>query len=597
MNLIALPTTAVNRRWTTWLIAPVVIVAFSMAGYWAVNARTNPAATISPSMLYTLHPMDLDIKVIKDGELQAVNNIEIVSQVEGQTVILTLVKEGTSVKKGDVLMTLDSSTIDQRIEDTTLELQKAEADLTTAKEMLEIQESTNAANLEAAEVALTLAQLDLKQYVEGTYPQLLANARTELEMARINLKTQEEKLGQTKTLYAKGFVTATAVKDDELAVTTARNAVTKAETALKVLTEYTHQMDLAAKQNAVSQAEQRLVRTKRENASNLAQRIADVRAKENSLAVLRRRMEKLLEQKAACTIRAPADGLVVYATSGDRNAQNPIQEGATVRERQSLLKLPDTSQMKAVIRVQEGQVAKLREGMRARVKIVGIPQTVGATLTKISVLADSAGRWWSETKEYPVDLVLDEIPPGAVLKPGMGALAEILVDRATNVLAAPLSAIYSTGPDSYVFVRQGEQFVPRKVRVGRTNETHAELLGDTIQPGDELLLLQIGQGQELLERAGIKSAPATQPRDGEFRQRRRGGGQGGDRAEGRNGAGGPAPGGTAAPSPAAESEQQPPAGQPRPGGRRNRQGEASDAAAPAAQPAAPTPQPAAPAPG
>lgn len=516
VSVAALPATLAGRKWRVWLVA-VLVALVAMFFFWLFSGA-GQVAGVTPSLLYTVAPMDMEVKVVKDGELQAVNNIDILCQVEGQTTIQTLVKEGSWVKKGDVLITLDSSEIRQRIEDTTLELQKAEADLISAREMKEIQESTNAANLEAAEVALALAQLDLKQYVEGSYPQQLANAQTELEMARINLKNQEEKLSQTRSLFAKGFVTATAVKEDELAVTTARNAVVQAETALKVLTEYTHQMELASKQSAVSQAEQKLARTKRENASALAQKVADVQAKEQALAVLKRRMERYQEQLEACTIRAPADGLVVYATSGDRNAQVQIQEGATVRERQALLKLPDTNSMKAVVRIQEAQVSKLREGQRARVRIVGRPEPLGATVTKISVLADSGQRWWNpDLKEYPVDLTLDHTPAG--LKPGMGAQAEIFVDHASAVLAVPLAAIYSTGPDSYVFVRQGDQFIPRKVRIGRTNETHAEILGDAVKSGEQVLLLQVGQGQQLLEKAGIKVSPTTQPRSGEFRQR------------------------------------------------------------------------------
>ena len=42
--------------------------------------------------------------------------------VEGQTTIQQIVKEGSYVKKGEILVTLDSATIKQKIEDTTLEV-------------------------------------------------------------------------------------------------------------------------------------------------------------------------------------------------------------------------------------------------------------------------------------------------------------------------------------------------------------------------------------------------------------------------------------------------------------------------------------------
>ena len=507
MSLIALPTTSQNKsRWMTWLLVPAAVV-LALVTFWVLAGKARPSILPGNPTFHRVGVMDLDVKINKDGELQAINAIEIQSEVEGQTTIQTLVKEGATVKKGDVLITLDSAAIRQKIEDTTLELQKAEADLTNAREMREIQISTNNANLEAADVSLVLAQIALKQYEEGTYPQALANAKTELDTAKINLKNAEEKLGQTKALQAKGFVTMTQVKDDELAVRNAGNNVEKAQTALDVLVNYTHQMDMAEKQNAVSQAEQKLARTKRENAASLSQKDADVRAKDQALSVLKRRMERLDQQLAACTIKAPAEGMVVYATSNDRNAQNSLQEGAQVRERQNLLRLPDTSSMKAVVRIPETQVSRLREGQRASVTLPFQREPISATLTKISVLADNSQRWWNpDLKEYPVDLALDHTPPS--LKPGMGVGASIFINRQNGVTAVPLTTLYSAGQDTYVFVRAGEELTPRKVKIGATNETHAQVL-EGIEPGTDVKILQVGEGQDLLARAGIKVQPAS----------------------------------------------------------------------------------------
>src|SRR5206468_10914012 len=105
---------------------------------------------------------------------------------------------------------------------------------------------------------------------------------------------------------------------------------------------------------------------------------------------------------------------------------------AQVRERQAILRLPDTSGMKAVIRVGESQVSKLSEGQRALVSIGSLQER--GTISKISVLTDNSNRWMNpDVKEYPVDIVLDRAPPN--LKPGMTAQADIFVSRASGALA------------------------------------------------------------------------------------------------------------------------------------------------------------------
>src|SRR5262249_981944 len=161
----------------------------------------------------------------------------------------------------------------------------------------------NATNLEAAQVALKQAQLDLQGYTEGSYPQQLKKAEADLKLAQIALKSKQETLAQTQALFNKGFVNAADVKTAESDVVKAQIDSSTAQNALDVLSKYTHESDLAAKNSALSQAEQKLVRTQRENAANLNQKVADVSTKEQNLAVLKRRMEHLQDQLEACTIK------------------------------------------------------------------------------------------------------------------------------------------------------------------------------------------------------------------------------------------------------------------------------------------------------
>ncbi len=341
-------------------------------------------------------------------------------------------------------------------------------------------------------------------------------------MAKLNLKNVQEDLDQTNVLFTKGFVTASDVKKGELAVTTSRNDVLKATTALTVLEKYMHQMDTAKLNSALAQAEQKLYRTLKENASTLNQKIADLEEKQQSLDLLQRQARKLDEQLAACTIRAPEDGLVIYSSSIERREREPVQEGSQVRQAQWLLRLPDVSHMKVLLKVQESWKPRLDEKgpLRALVKVLGVSRPVGATLSKVSVLPDNSQRWWNpDLREYPIELTLDETPPG--LKPGMRVEnAEIFISRLDQVIAVPLAAIYTVGNDSYVFVRDGQSVKERKVALGTANETHVQVVSG-LNEAEQVLLLQPGQGRMLLEKAGIKvvEQPTTRPARGGKRQR------------------------------------------------------------------------------
>ncbi|MDB5321429.1 MAG: efflux transporter, family, subunit [Phycisphaerales bacterium] len=518
MSLVAIPTAVSNpvRRFPLWLVLTVVL-AVGGGGY-LIYARIQGGGN-GPTIVGNYQAavmMDLDVRLTKDGELQSVNNIDVVNKVEGLNTIQELVKEGTFVHKGDMLVTLDSSNIQKNYDQSLLDLQAAEAALSAAKEAKEIQEATNVANIQEAEIGVEVANLDLREYIEGVAPQAESEAKTKFEMAEIMLKNKEEDLAITRNLFGKGFVTAVDVKKGELDVLTVKNDLQKAKTDQKVLLEYTKAKNLATKKSAVAQADQKLELTKKENNANLNKYISALVATQQTLLLRKQLTAKLKEQLENCTIKAPADGLVIYASSSDRSGNDPIKEGGTVRLQQVLCRLPDTSSMKAVIRVQEGQVSKLRvddnNPMRGTVNIVGFKKPIGANVARISVLADSSQRFWNpDLKEYPVDLVLDETPANA--KPGLSAVVEVLVERRNHVVAVPLTSIYAQGNQSFVFVRgaTGDPH-PAEVKMGATNDTHAEIVSGVTE-GEDVLLLQPGQGRSLLERAGVKVQPTTRPGD------------------------------------------------------------------------------------
>src|SRR4051794_22991403 len=99
-----------RNKWMLWLIPPAGALV-AMGVFWALTrpsgagGATSAGAGVvvvpaSSGSFYSVHPMDMDVKIAKSGELQAVNNIEIQCRVEGGSTIQTLVKEGASVKKG-----------------------------------------------------------------------------------------------------------------------------------------------------------------------------------------------------------------------------------------------------------------------------------------------------------------------------------------------------------------------------------------------------------------------------------------------------------------------------------------------------------------
>ncbi len=516
VEAIAPPAAYSSRKLSRWLIALPILGLLGTGGY-LVARRIDWGATSGPAnnVFYHVVPMDLALEIKKDGELKAIDNLDVVCPVEGLNTITTIVAEGKTVKKGEVICELDSSDIKRKLQQATLDVKKAESDLTAAKEQLSIQESKNKSDLAAAEVELKLAQIDLQGYEKVDYPAKLKGAQQDVEMAKIALKDKQDLLAQAQQLLSKAFVTTSDLKNAEVELIKAKTDLDKKESDLNVLISYTHEKDEADKKNKVAQGESKVEQTKSENNSNLAQKVADAQTKEQTLILDKEIERHLKEQVDFCTIKAPGDGIVIYGSSDSWYYRDtPIQAGAKVSEQQLICRLPDTSRMKVIAKIGESQAQNLKidkaHPLRATAKIVGVKEDQGGWVSQVSILPDNSNRWWgNDNKEYPVDITLDKTPPG--LKPGLTASVEIHIETLKNVLAVPLPAIYSSGADSYLFVKRATgQPKPVKVKVGKMNETHAEIASG-IDEGAEVVVLQVGQGRQLLEAAGIADAPATQP--------------------------------------------------------------------------------------
>ena len=509
------PSSAARPAARRWLLAaiPLAILAVAGLGYWAFSAFVAGRNTGAAYRYHVVAAGEFIVKVQKDGELQAVTNDEVMSQVEGLTTIIKIVEEGKPVTTGEELVVLDSSDITLKIDDVSLLLKRAQADTAAAVNAVEIMKSQNQANEDAAAIEVDLAKLSVEEYELGTFKNELETAKTALKMAKITLANKEDDLKQTRALYAKQFVNLADVKNAELAVETVRNDMTKADMALFVLEKYTYPMIHKERESVASQAVQKQKRTEFENQTNLNKTLTALSTAQAAEEILTRRLARLQEQKAACTITAKTGGIVVYSQPGRGDGQ-PIQAGTQVRERQVILRLPDTSSMKAVVRINENQVIRLMHGQRGTVRITGVRDPIDATVQRISPVADSSTRWMNpDTREYPVELKLDWTPPN--LKPGISVQAEIVVEREENAISVPLTAIYSAGADHYVFVRDAGSNPPkpRKVTIGSSNDSFVRIVSD-LAVNEEVVLLQAGQGRELLEKAGITPTPeVTKPRE------------------------------------------------------------------------------------
>ncbi len=194
------------------------------------------------------------------------------------------------------------------------------------------------------------------------------------------------------------------------------------------------------------------------------------------------RQELLESMVDKCTIRAPHDGFVIYAT--DPHRQIRIEPGLMVWQKQDLFYLPDLSRMVALAMIHESVAHQVRPGMRVKVRVEGLP------LTQIEGHVESVAQLptvdaFSDVRYFNTAVVLDTPPRG--LRPGMTAEVEIATQRKLDVLTIPIEALSVEEGQDVCYVTNAEKIERRPIKVGELTEGYLEIR-EGLDEGEQVVL-------------------------------------------------------------------------------------------------------------
>ena len=365
---------------------------------------------------------DFTVSFHEIGTLAAERSVPVFGEDNGK--IITLVAEGTVVRAGDMIAEIDRSDIEREIRNQKLTVNNAEAEVARVEEEFRMLVESNKTHYE-------------KQKADYDF------TLNELDMAR---KTLEKR----KRLADEKLVPRDQVEQAELTVRSNELAEMKGKKDLEL-----QEADNKSKEN---------------------QKQADMRKVRFALQTLQRTLEELEARLSSGVIKAPAPGMVVISkTWAGPGEFRKIQEGDTIRMRQSICLLPDLSKMLVRVNVGESDAPRVKLNMPVLIKMEAIPdKTFHGTVSNISSLATEGNPLESGStpgrKNFEVTVALKESDPKTI-KPGMTADAEFICDALSNVLYVPLEAVTEKNGKTQVFVKSRKGFGRREITTGLSNDS------------------------------------------------------------------------------------------------------------------------------
>jgi len=497
------------------LIALISVLAIIGAAAAMLVSRKTNNDLASSMATFVVKRGPLRISVTESGTIKARDQVILKNEVEGITSILSLAPEGTRVKKGDLLVELDASgLLDAKI-DQQIKVQNTEAAFVGARENLAVVTNQAQSDIDIAKLNLKFAKQDLEQYKEGEYPNQLKEANGLITLADEEVTRAQETFDWSKTLFEEKYISQIELKADELALKRKKLDLELAQSGLDLLQKYTYQRNLDQLESNVNQADMALERTNRKAKADVVQAEADLKAKESEYERQNDKLRKNIEQIEKTRIYAPADGLVIYATSarrgGMRSSTEPLDIGQTIRERQELIYLPTGSSVNAEVDIHETSLKKVGLHLPAIITVDALPgKTFLGEVAHIAPLPDAQSMWLNpDLKVYNTEITVDG--NDSSLRTGMSCKAEIVIKQFADATYVPVQAVLRVAGEPTVYVVNGENVEPRRVEIGIDNNRMVRIISG-LEEG-EVVLLTPPLGSAAVEPYAGQTAPDTGPHE------------------------------------------------------------------------------------
>lgn len=332
---------------------------------------------------------------------------------------------------------------------------------------------------------------DINILGDGEAKQKIRSLEDDLQVARKEQGQSEANLEGTKRLFDKGFVTKIDLEKDEIAAENSRLKVQTATTARDLYLKYEFPKTAEEDLSKHSEAARELARARKAAVSKLAQAEAKLKSAQGQYNIQVRQQKELYDQLEKCTITAKRPGLVVYGGNRDEaffySGEERIREGATVRERQAIITIPDMTKMSVNVKIHETYIKKVKKGERARITVDAYPDKIlQGEVTKVGVLPDSQNMWMNpDLKVYLTTVTIDGT--NEWLKPGMTAKVEIFVKRLDDVVYVPIQAVSGDTGNQFCEVFNNGHSEKRSVQVGDYNDEFIAITSG-LKPGEQVLL-------------------------------------------------------------------------------------------------------------
>jgi len=404
-----------NKKWLTIGALSVLVLG---GGYWGYTKFTAKPA-VATNITAKAKIGDVNKVITATGTVNYPHSIPLTFPTSGNssqagTIVELNVKEGDSVKVGQILARID----DTKLKTSVLQ---AQANVTSAESKLQnLKDSFNDQTRAQAQAALAKAKQNLttaQQKAESSY---LANQVT---LANQNVEAASDNLAKAQL---SGNTSSIQSAQNSL------NSALDALTAAKNLQNGGAADALVSAQADVTSAQYQVDQQAR------GPKNADVQSAQASIQIAQAQLASAQADLNDAAIIAPVDAVVISC---------PLQLGQDSDAKSIITITPTGDKLEVDSAIDQSDITQCKVGQKVDITLDSYPdQHISATVNAVAL----QGTTTQNVTTYQVTAMVDE--NSDLLRAGMNANVNIIVAEAKNVLTVPSEAVITRGTQKGVMV-------------------------------------------------------------------------------------------------------------------------------------------------
>ena len=418
-----------------FIVIIIILIAAVFAAIKITGSKNNAKATNTVTA-GTVEKKDIVETLSLKAPLEGTESIDVVSKLHYEILSIN-VKEGDKVTKGQVLATLDTTSLKDEIE--TLKYQL---------DLLKIQQSESSQNTEND---VALAQIKLEESMESK--------QRDYEAALEVLKNAEKSYNSTKTLYESGAESKTALDDAEKSYNDAKRAVEGFNVSNGKVVPTDAELE-----------EIEILKDKGSSASTA-----------KNIQIAQKNLEIKMKALEDCQIKSSIDGTVTRVNAKVGRFADEVGDNLP------MFVIENIDNLKMNVKVSEYSIGKLEIGQKAEIKADILKgNTAQGVVSRIS----PTGEEKSGTTERFIPIQIDVTGSDTGLIAGINATADIFVNESKNTLIIPVEALYDNNDGTYAVFKIKDDLTLEKVpvEIGVESILELEVKSDLLNEGDKIVL-------------------------------------------------------------------------------------------------------------